>query len=45
LIEGEIEVLDGTWTDDDLTLLMRMRDRLAGLVQLVDKQIGTLKKQ
>lgn len=45
LIESEIARLDGEWSDDDMELLTRMRDRLAGLVALVDKQIGALKRQ
>lgn len=45
LIESEIAYLNGTWSDDDMELLARMRDRLAGLVALVDKQIEALKKQ
>ena len=46
-IEGEVAFLDGNWSgfDSDSELLTRMRDRLSGLVALIDKQIGTLKKQ
>jgi hypothetical protein len=46
LIEEEVALMDGSWTGDgDVVLLTRMRDRLAGLVKLVDKQIVAQKKQ
>lgn len=46
-IEGEVAFLNGDWSgvDEDAELLTRMRDRLSGLVALIDKQIGTLKRK